>query len=180
MNLPGNIIRTCRVCGRPISTAEALAYRLGADHRREATPEELEYHRKLTLQESDPFYVPPEQGPSLQARANNRNAQAAARGGVQLCARHASPVGACAMCRLENDPKRAADRILREIRKMTREERRFERVAAQEGRYERAVIARRARPQPAPKPEPEAEPEPKRPPKPRRPPAPPAGQMTFC
>lgn len=176
MNLTGNVIRTCRACGKPISTAEALAYRLGSQCRRDATPEELEQHRKLTLQEADPLFVPPPRGPSRQARVNNRNAVAVARGEAQLCARHQNPVGRCAMCRLEDDHNRAAERILREVRRQTRDERRIERVAAQEGRYERLVIARRARPQPPAKPQ---EPKQRKPRRPKPQPKPP-GQMTFC
>lgn len=149
----------CRYCHKPLRGSLSKLRRVGPDCWSKLTAAEKAKALDLAEAERDPFRIPAERAPSVQARVNNHNARAAAQpDGVQLC-HHENRAGACPACRRERDPWRAAEMILRAVRAEPFAERRVERARVLAARYahvtpwrapERAA-APRTRPTPTPR-----------------------------
>lgn len=107
--------RTCRACGRPITNLVSRRFGYGICCRSGMSDAEL----AEALAQNRPDYIPPERRPSTTARLNNQAARAAARAPTaeQVCARHGGIIGRCPNCADEDDDRKAAARILFDIRR---------------------------------------------------------------
>lgn len=108
----------CRTCGRPLTNSTSRRFGIGPCCRSGMSANEL----ADALTRQHPGHIPPERRPSTTARLNNHHARQAARtpGTQETCARHGGIVGVCPNCREENDPLRAAARIVYDIRRERR------------------------------------------------------------
>lgn len=160
----------CLRCGRPLRASQ-LPF-VGDCCVKRVSHGQLEAMRQYAAQVADPFHIPAPQPLSAEGQRNNRDARAAvSAAAVRLC-RHDNRLGACADCRREADPTRAAERILREIRAESYAARRAQRIAAQDARVAAGIPAPAARPAPRPSLRPTRS-------KTKRPAHPPTGQLEL-
>ncbi len=124
----------CRDCGQPLTDRTSRLFRLGPDCRTGRTDQELADALRLTMEESQPGYIPPQRPPTAQARANHAAVAAIVDQATAptLCV-HDGIVGKCPDCVYE--AKYPAARIVREIRALTFQERRAERIRVLTVRY---------------------------------------------
>lgn len=163
---------TCVRCGKPLTDPASRAFRIGPECRKGMNAVQLRDAMARAAEADDPFRIPAERAPSVQARINNHNARAVARpDGVQLC-HHENVVGRCADCRREADPWRAAERIAREVCAWSFADRRAERIRLVSARYAHVASW-------TPPPRPAKPVKPARPTKPKRRAAHPTGQMEL-
>ena len=108
----------CRECGKPLTDRISKLFGVGPDCRRTMTDTQLQAAMRQTRAEADPGYIPPDRPASLRARRNNAQARATvarAQEPAKATCVHGGKPGACPMCRRDNDPWRAAERIIAEI-----------------------------------------------------------------
>ncbi|GAA4225988.1 hypothetical protein GCM10022254_09390 [Actinomadura meridiana] len=130
---------TCVRCGKPLTDPASKALLVGPECRKGMNAVQLRDAAARAAERDDPFRIPAERAPSVQARVNNHNAREVARpDGVQLC-HHENRAGACPDCRREADPWRASEVILREVRGWTFTARRAERLRVLFDRYAHAA-----------------------------------------
>jgi hypothetical protein len=116
----------CRICGKDLRDPLSRRYGIGPDCRKTMTAAEL----ADALRRNQPGHIPAARPPSAQALANNADARRATEEPeVALCAPHGGVRGSCALCRRDNDPNRAAERIIALIQ-VRREAERDARYAA--------------------------------------------------
>lgn len=142
---------TCQRCGKPLRDI-ASRYRLvGPDCWSRMTATEQAQALEYAKTTRDPFAIPADRAPSLQARLNNINARRTIQhpGEGQLC-HHEQIVGRCPDCRREQDPWRATERIMAAVLAESLEGRRAERIALQTARKTAGIPAPARRPTPRP------------------------------
>lgn len=127
---------TCRDCGRDLTDAMSRRIGIGPDCRKGMTGQQIRDAIALTAEMAKPGYIPPDRGASFEAKLTNAEARATVEAAQAraVCTRHGGLLGACAMCRQEEDPAFGVQRLIAEIR--------AERRAARDA----AIVARRHEP----------------------------------
>jgi len=108
----------CRLCDRPLTDPASRVFRIGSECRKGMTPAQLRAAIKQAAEEADPGYIPPARPATGEALATNADARTVAEQAsapARNACVHGGMRGACPMCRREEDPTRAAERIITKI-----------------------------------------------------------------
>jgi hypothetical protein len=113
----------CRDCGKDLTDPLSRRYGIGPDCRSTMTPQQL----ADALRRNQPGYIPKARPASLEARRNHAEVARATESPTtaKRCVHEAIPAS-CALCRRDNDPYKAAERIIA----LVKAQREAERAAA--------------------------------------------------